>query len=347
MPGSAKPGRPRANLQRDRLTAGYRARLGRAFYMFSCWHYGRSGRSVSGLLHDVAALNGALVEFAQACYDSGKAEWLPRYAILFCQTQNRSLKGMLKPAWDSIAAWKTIEPSQMRLPMRLEVVRALAYFGILAGLMLEPSRYWEWLSFGICLRVGFFGLLRPGELLDIQRSHLQLPSPGMFQTLQMALISIPNPKNRAFAARQQMRRVKDRATVAWLCWYIRGLPRSSALWPFGRCRFCSLLGQALGFFGMSQLGFSVGSLRAGGATWMLETGHSLADIQFAGGWSNPRTLSHYVQEATSAMTLLSLEPHLLRRLEACLGLLDFLEFPPSVTAHVLHETWTHLRQRHC
>ncbi len=80
---------------------------------------------------------------------------------------------------------------------------------------------------------------------------------------------------------------------------------------------------------------------------MLEVGFSLGDIQFAGGWAISQTLSHYIQEATAAMTLLSMEHRLAHRLESCLALLNFLEYPPRSSPGELAHRWTLLRRLRC
>ncbi len=73
---------------------------------------------------------------------------------------------------------------------------------------------------------------------------------------------------------------------------------------------------ALAFFKLDKCGFSLGSFRVGGANNLLEQGLG------AGGWAAKCTLSHYLQEAEAAPTLLSLSADQPRTVLDCLALLE-------------------------
>jgi hypothetical protein len=288
----------------------------------------------------VADLNNILVDYCQWCYNEGKASWVPKYAILAFQLQYRHLKGHLRPAWDSMFAWTSLEGTGSRIPLRLEIIQGLCYYSIMAGLWFDRPRALPWLAFGIALRTGFHGLLRPGELFDLQRQAVMLPGPGMFRGLSVGVVAIEEPKNRGPGARQQVRMIRDPTALAWLQWLAAPLPSTGLLWPFGRVAFCRMLHESLQFFGLQSLGFSPGSLRAGGATYLLECGVPVGEIKFAGGWSAERSLSHYLQQAEAAITLLQMPAQAARRLEFCLEHLSFLEVPPALCLPQLLATWT-------
>ena len=73
-----------------------------------------------------------------------------------------------------------------------------------------------------------------------------------------------------------------------------------------------------------------GSLRAGGATHLLESGTPVATIRFQGGWAGKKSLASYLQEAESAATLLDLSEDQARQLERVLHEFSFLSEPPGV-----------------
>ena len=62
-------------------------------------------------------------------------------------------------------------------------------------------------------------------------------------------------------------------------------------------------------------GFTPASLRAGGATHLLETGVPISNIRFAGCWASEKAMSVYLQEAEAASTLLSMSGSSVDRLE--------------------------------
>ena len=66
----------------------------------------------------------------------------------------------------------------------------------------------------------------------------------------------------------------------------------------------------LAFFGFAAGYFSMGGLRAGGATYMLESGKDLGAIKFAGCWASDRAMSSHLQEVAAAVSLLDMSrPH--------------------------------------
>ena len=97
--------RPSVDLQVDRISVPYRLRLGQAKALFERW-LERHGLRLTCLLTDVAQLNRCLVSFIKESFDAGESEWIGRYAILAIQNDERSLKGKLRQAWDSIFTWE-------------------------------------------------------------------------------------------------------------------------------------------------------------------------------------------------------------------------------------------------
>ena len=174
--------RPAVDLLRDRVSVGYRLRLNDALRFFEEWLAGRNVLLVN-LIPDIPRLNSELAAYAQHCYDLGIAEWRARHAILGVQDRCRELKGRLRLAWDGLFAWRRIEGTRSRLPMRLEVVQAVCHYAVMAALELEPGAYLEWMAFSVVIRIGFHGLLRPQEIFGLTANAVKLPGPGVFRGL--------------------------------------------------------------------------------------------------------------------------------------------------------------------
>ena len=316
------------NLQADRLSLAYKRRLGKAAVLFSQWCQ-RRGASTAALSKDPVKMNSWLIQYLQTLYDTHRPFWLAKHTVLAMQTLFRPLKGQLRQAWDSVGTWRLQKPVQSRTPMRLEIMTALAFVAVLHATVLDMKRCREWMAFSVALRVGWWSLLRPKELFGLKRGHLRLPSVSSFGGLRVAVLTIVNPKNKAFMGRLQVRMMRDEDSLAWLGWHCASLETADLLWPYSRQLFVKLLRDALRFFDLEHLGLTPGSLRAGGATHMLETGVPVQNIKYAGGWASDRSLASYLQEAEAANTLLSMTDPQSRRLEVALTELAFLRRPPS------------------
>ena len=66
-------------------------------------------------------------------------------------------------------------PVSSRVPVRLEIVEALAYVACLFALHFDSRLAPFWIRFAACLRFAFFGLLRPKELFRMQNKHIMVP----------------------------------------------------------------------------------------------------------------------------------------------------------------------------
>ena len=326
VPSSAAP----LDLQDNRLSAGYRARLldaGQLLVGF-CHSTNVDPRDV---LSRAEVANPTLVAFVQFLHDTRKPLWLATHAVLCVQIANRMMKGSLRPAWDSIASWRLTVPVKSRVPMDVNIMKALFYFALTQAFWYEPSRKRIWLGFAICLRAGFFALLRPKEWFSLQRKFVKTPfgSGTLLSGARVAVITVLDAKNRAFLGRLQVRIIRDPGTISWLSWYASSMPPCDFLWPFSQQTCCACLKTALQFFDLCHLNLSPASLRAGGATWMLEQGIPVQTIKFSGCWASDKALACYLQEAESASTLLSLSHKQQHRLEIAIGELSFLECPPA------------------
>ena len=324
------------DLQNERLSVGYRARLlsaGQCLVQF-CTQQNESPKLV---LEQPQVANRVLVNFVQYLHDTRKPIWLATHAVLAVQTANRFLKGQLRPAWDSISSWKLSVPVKSRTPMDLSIMKAVFYFALCQAFMFEPSRRHVWLAFAICLRIGFYALLRPKEWFGLKRQHVKTPFGTLLSGRKVAVLTVTDPKNRAFMGRLQVRLIRDLATIEWLAWYVSSMAPADVLWPYSQQTFTKCFKEAMSFFSLGHLSLTPASLRAGGATWLLEQGVSLAAIRFAGGWASDKAMCCYLQEAEAASTLLSLSFSEQRRLEFSLKSLCFLERPPGT--HI--GTWLH------
>ena len=241
------------DLQATRLSAGYRRHLAAGGVAFGQWCRAR-GHSMATLSGDSSHMEAALALFVQHVHDKGGPYWIAKHAVLAVQTTFRHLKGHLRRAWDALQSWHLARPVRSRVPIRVELLKGICHFAVLCALNLDTGSYLAWMLFAVCMRTGFYGLMRPKELLNMTTNCIRVPMEGGFAEAFVAVLTVLEPKNRAAGGRLQARLVRDRDSVLWLTWAVRSLPKNSRLWPFSRQRFTALLSRAVSSWGSLTAG---------------------------------------------------------------------------------------------
>ena len=282
------------SLEKSRLSGVYRGRLSEGYSLFLNW----MGQHHPGSDLDHISLqlaNQILVNFVNHLWNIAPTKFsVAKHAILSVQHQHLRLKGNIVRVWQCLQSWRFKCDENNRVPMSLDVLEAL--FGVCVAQAFAGNEKDRglWLSLGVLLRVGFFGLCRPGELLALTASQVKvvttLPS---WQTV----ISVLKPKNRGALGRVQFRLADDHCTATHVSWLVDGLNGSYKIWGSSRDRCMQLYKTALKILNLESVGYTLASLRAGGATHLYLCGKNIDFIQFRGGWACQKSLSCYVQEA--------------------------------------------------
>ena len=120
----------------------------------------------------------------------------------------------------------------------------------------------------------------------------------------------------------------DAKLIEWITWIIDSLGTNDVLLTGGRPALIRIWSQALDLLGIPASLFTPGSLRTGDATEHFLTHANLARLQYLGRWRNPNTLEHYLQEAVSALTDISLPQTATARVEAARHTFASIPGPP-------------------
>lgn len=93
----------------------------------------------------------------------------------------------------------------------------------------------------------------------------------------------------------------------WLAWLKNQRhSQESAVWPSNPTKFRNMFSQVCQSLNISQLRLSPASLRAGGATWLIDEGFEVSRELFMGRWAHLRSLEHYIQVARAQQIALSI-----------------------------------------
>ena len=209
-----------------------------------------------------------------------------------------ALRRCLQPAWDLAFAWLREEPHSHHVALPWQVLLAIVATSIM----------WGWPRVAGMLALTWGALMRVGETLAARRRDLLLPS-DVGDTVSYGLVSIHEPKTRFKAARHQSARIDQPDLLAVVNIAFGHLSANSKLWPYSastlRSRFDKLV-RRLGvdtWEGQGSKSLDLGSLRAGGATWLLQCSEDSELVRRRGRWLNSRTMEIYIQEISSLQFL--------------------------------------------
>ena len=182
------------------------------------------------------------------------------------------------------------------------------------------------------LLLAFEALLRPGEVCNLLREDLRLPSEYTFGNKRVVIVAITAPKTRRRSAKIQHVLLRNDALTFHLECFCRGkAPETRLFPPYPKVRtavhgYLSSLGLPLGIH-------TLGGLRAGGATHRYVNDEAIDRIMRMGRWTNIRTLDHYLQEAACHLSTLSWSELAHRRVNAYARVAHkYLQSPMSVGA---------------
>eukprot|EP00435_Cladocopium_sp_Y103_P074323 s580_g48.t1 len=309
---------------------------------FRSWLWEEKGISFKFLVEqkpaDPEGIASLLVEYGQGLYHAGKAYGIYAETINAVACMRPLIKRQLTSAWDLAFQWLCEEPYDHNPAMPLSVMAA----------MVVVSLTWGWPHFAAVLMVSWAGVMRIGEVLSATRQEMVLPedcAPGT----SFALILIKAPKTRGRAANHQAARIDQEDIIRFLSAMFGESPKQTKIWPFSaatlRKRFADVL-KALKLPTEKEGGqkpFTLGSMRPGGATWLLHRTENSEVVRRRGRWLSVKVMEIYLQEVLVCTFMeKEEEKHLCQNCwqEAAAGRrrLSFLGFFPYLVRLV--QSWT-------
>lgn len=250
-----------------------------------------------------------LVDFVHRMHKSGEKSSLrvAKHAVLFTQAWRPRLRKALPCTWQALRSWEELKPSKFRAPLPLPLLAVLTCASRhMAFFECEAQQRDLWLTFSTLLLVGFYALLRPGELLKLSAADITLPN-SFSMGCPFAVVRIRSPKNSRQMGSQQFAEVRHPDAVNWLVWLVgKRKEPAELLWKSSQNRFRMMFRRLTQKLQIEHLKLSPASLRAGGATWMLDEKIEVSKIRFSGRWANLRSLEHYLQVARAQQIAIAL-----------------------------------------
>ena len=262
---------------------------------FNSWLLENAGTNVADLV-DAREVNAEevsilLVEYGKSLYYAGKAYGRFSETINAVGSRRPLLRRQLIGAWDLAFAWVADEPHQHHPALPLSVLLAASSLALL----------WGWPREAAIWLMTWTGILRIGESLAATRRDLVLPqdcAPG----INFALLRIQQPKTRGVGARHQAARIDPADVVMLLASTFGWLDPDVNLWnqspSLMRRRFAAVQ-KALGLSLVrtkSFAPFDLGSLRPGGATFLLHKFEDAELVRRRGRWISAKVMEVYLQE---------------------------------------------------
>ena len=119
------------------------------------------------LPHSTALLDHIVGDYLEHLWAEGFGRTAASNVLAGLQDAHPSLKGKLPESWRLLKTWVTHEVPNRAPPLPLEMVESMVGYAI----------FKKDHAFALTLLLGFYGMLRTGELLSLTSSHIMVKNP--------------------------------------------------------------------------------------------------------------------------------------------------------------------------
>ena len=235
-------------------------------------------------------LDPILCEYLEHLWSTGHGRALASDTVAGLQDHDVRLKGQLLGAWRLLKTWSQHEIPNRAPPLPAHVLHA----------MVGWSFFHQHFTFGVSLLLGYYGMLRTGEIHALRSSQIVCEAGQPTVVLSLGLTKGGKRQGAAESTvvgyDMVVKFVQHWKTLASAA---TPLAKSPAHWR-------GLFNEALESLQLQTYGFRPYSLRRGGATWWFARHHSLDQILLQGRWHAPKTARIYINEGLAILAELSL-----------------------------------------
>ena len=248
-------------------------------------------------------------DYLEHLWSSGASRAEASNFLAGIQDFDPKLKHNLPGSWRLMKTWTVNEVPSRAPPLNEKMLRAMvgwAYF----------NRHY---SFGLSLLVGFYAMLRTGELLTLQARHIQMTS-----GTSPAVLSLGLTKSGKRAGAAESVTLGELSVLKVLWQWKRQVTPQTFLTPKPHV-WRNLFNQCLEGLKVQDWGFRPYSLRRGGATFFFTKHGSLDRILLQGRWTAIRTARVYINSGLAMMADMQIPQ---RKLTPFLSVFHSFSWPP-------------------
>ena len=228
-------------------------------------------------LHEPEEYDAGLAEYIEHLWQGLEPHWLAVNAFAGLVHYEPTLRNRLPRSKALLAAWQKMCPPARATPMLPEILLGLA------GAALDLGR----LDVAVCLCMGFEGLLRPIEIYSLKFENIRICNGR-------AIVRIVKPKVGQRHGVEELAVIQGPTVLRLLRALARERKPHEPLFRGTPDKARRWLHFLLQIFGLQGMGFSMHSLRRGGATALFEQCLSLEATLQAGRWSSSKTAQMYL-----------------------------------------------------
>ena len=233
-------------------------------------------------------------DYLEHLWASGEGRALASDSIAALQDAEPHLKGHLLGSWRLLKVW-----SQQEIPNRAPPFPEIVVHAMVGQAIMRHDS-----CFALSLLLGFYGMMRTGELLSLMSRHVEVSSDDG-----PAVISLGMTKGgqRQGASESITVTVYDvvRRLRAWKSTPSVKLTESAKAW---RAKFA----ESISALGLDEFQFRPYSLRRGGATFWFSKHGSLDRLLIHGRWQAPKTARIYINNGLATLAEMKIPTNKLR-----------------------------------
>ena len=233
-------------------------------------------------------------EYMEFLWQNGEGRALASDTVAGLQDHDPCLKGKLVCTWRLLKVWHTHEVPNRAPPIPERVLHAMV------GYCLFHNKH----LYALSLLVGFYGMMRTGEVIGLRRSQVEVTSDTGPSVISLGLTKSGKRQGAAESVTLSVYEVSRRLRQfkGSRCAQLTG---SAAAW---RAEFSKILSA----LGLEEFQFRPYSLRRGGATFWFTKHGSLDRLLIQGRWQAPRTARLYINEGLATLAEMKVPFHKLR-----------------------------------
>ena len=239
---------------------------------------------------NVTAFDDMLADYIEHLWSIGEGRALASDTVAAFQDTEPRLKGKLQVTWRLLKTWHVNEVPSRAPPLPEECLFAML------GWCLFHKEY----AFGLSLLLGFYGLLRTGEILGLCNHHILMTSLD-----KPAVISLGLTKSGKRTGAAESVTISVTRALQWLWAWKHASAPHSPLTPKPH-QWRGTFSECMKALNLEPFEFRPYSLRRGGATCWFGRHGSPDRIIVLGRWAAVRTARLYINEGLALLATLKI-----------------------------------------